>query len=1001
MKEDKNQEKNHAPEKKKKNLFLRAIFVLFLISTTAVVAAGGFASGVVAGIIKTAPEIDPTNILSTLSESSVIVDEKGSIIEKIHDPNENRDIIKLEDIPKDLVNAFIAIEDHRFFDHMGIDPQRIASSLLYNFQVGDPTAQGASTITQQLVKNLYLTNEKSWERKVKEIYLAVKIERVLSKEQILENYLNTIPLGQSSYGVQTAARTYFSKDVKDLSLAECALLSGAAKSTVAYAPFNRYSMADSVNIPKEDIVGYVVIGSVQYACVFNQKAVDRQRLILDQMLEIGFIDEQEHRDAISQDIRLSLNPGQTKMEEISTLPTDYVKDRVIEDLMGKKGMSRQEAERLLYRGGLTITATIDVNMQKSLEEAYRNFSLNYLGEKSEGDNPVGEEWRYFKWVDGNSVGSLDSYKNVLNEYGQTIFYKKENILDEAGNLYLSSDEYYRDENGCLVLHTKKFDIYSSSVDIVDCYTINEENNFVSHTMGSLNIGSSLEVLEKKGTKGKFLITKDFLDKNPDVFSVGDDGLLRVSKDFFYYQEDGIVQPQSAAVILDYRTGKIKAMFGGRNIEGSKTFNRAADAARQPGSTIKPLSVYLPALNMGYSAAYILEDLPRTNEKGERWPKNWYEYKDVKYWGKMTLRKSIEQSVNTNSVNMLEKIGLDASIQSLANLGFINTENPAEDTFVTPQENPVYNDVNLASLGLGGLTNGFSPLAMTAAYGAIANDGVYVEPIVYTKITDSRGEILIDNIPKTQSVSTPEAASLMKDILRSTVYNGLSYKAKLPDEMGIEAAGKTGTTQDCGDFWYVGFTPYYIGGIWVGNDNVQMKLSGDSGNNARLWKNIMTHIHEGLAPAKFERSNNLVPVQVCKQSGKLPTDLCSHDQRGSQVITEYFIPGTEPREKCDTHVSVEICTNSGLLKSQYCPGNLLEQRVFVTRNKDYDKSYSILDQAYQVPSAVCSNHTQWHYDQWINGQNDSTEEGGDEEPAESENTEETQDNNEGEILDLTD
>ena len=157
-------------------------------------------------------------------------------------------------------------------------------SLLHNVKVGDPTSQGASTITQQLVKNLYLTNEKSWERKIKEVYLAIQVERKLSKDQILENYLNTIPLGQSSYGVQTAARTYFSKDVSELTLAESALLAGAAKSTVYYAPFNRYNLEDIDDIPEENIVGYVYIGSVQYACVYNQNAIDRQHVILNKHL---------------------------------------------------------------------------------------------------------------------------------------------------------------------------------------------------------------------------------------------------------------------------------------------------------------------------------------------------------------------------------------------------------------------------------------------------------------------------------------------------------------------------------------------------------------------------------------------------------------------------------------------------------------------------------------------------------------------------------------------
>lgn len=982
-----NQDNNNKKDEKKKNKVVGAICMIFLLLLLAATAAGGFIFGIVLGIVRTAPEIDPTNILSTLSESSVITDEQGNIIEKIHDPNENREIVSLDEMPKDLRNAFLAIEDHRFEQHFGIDVQRILSSLLHNFQVGDPTSQGASTITQQLVKNLYLTNEKSWERKIKEIYLALKIERILSKEQILENYLNTIPLGQSSYGVQTAARTYFSKDVRDLTLAECAMLAGAAKSTVTYAPFSRYNMDDLQNILEEDIVGYVVIGSVQYACVYNQDARDRQLLILGRMLELGYINESEYNKAINEDMRIALNPGQTKIAQISTLPMDYVKEKVIEDLMNKKSMSYKEAETYLYRGGLTITTTIDVNMQKSLEDSYKKFSYNFLGADPTGEAPVGEEWRYFKWIDGESVGCLDSQKNVLNEYGQTIFYLKGNILDEDGNIYLNSDEYSYDQSGFLIINSKKFDIYSANIDIVDCYTINEEFNFVSHILGSLNIGGNLQILEQKGTKGKFIITKDFLDKNQDVFQVGDDNVLRISKDFFYYQEHGIVQPQSAAVIMDYRTGKIKAMFGGRNIEGSKTFNRATDAARQPGSTIKPLSVYLPALNNGYTASYILEDLPRTNEAGERWPKNWFEHRSVKYWGKLTLRKSIEQSVNTNAVNMLERLETDAAIESLTKLGLINAEYPNNDTFISPQEDAVYNDVNLASLGLGGLTKGFSPLAMTAAYGAIANDGVYVEPIAYTKITDSKGETILENIPETRVVSSPETASLMKDILRTTVTNGLSYKAKLPNEMGIEAAGKTGTTQASGDFWYVGFTPYYIGGVWVGNDNVQMKLTGDSGANARLWREIMIPVHEGLSPAKFELNENLIPVQVCKQSGMLPTEYCSQDPRGSQVITEYFVPGTVPSKYCETHVKAEICTNSNMLKSNYCPGNLIEQRIFVTRTASYNHSFSVQDEAYQLPSGVCTNHTKWHYDQWLNQENETVENNEENTPSEGEAKEE--------------
>lgn len=1037
--------------KKKKNKKLKVFLKLaLLIIFVAIIVIGGSVLGMVIGIVKSVPEIDPTDVSNKLSESSVIVDEFGNIIEQIHDPNENREIVKLNDIPRHLRYAFISIEDQRFEDHFGIDIKRIMGSLLHNVKVGDPTAQGASTITQQLVKNLYLTNEKSWERKVKEIYLAIQVERKLSKDQILENYLNTIPLGQSSYGVQTAAHTYFSKDVSELTLAESALLAGAAKSTVYYAPFNRYNLSDLDDVPEENIVGYVYIGSVQYACVYNQNAIDRQNVILNKMLELGNITQEEYDEAKNTDMRVALNPGQTKVEGISSTPMDYVKEKVIEDLMKTQKLDYEDAENYIYKGGLTITTTLDINIQKSLENSYSNFSALFLGAEPSGDKPIAQDWRYFKWSKGEGTGVLDSALNILNESGQLIYYAKNNIMDEQNSIYLNSDEYNFDDNGNLVIHSKKFDVYASTIDIVDAYTVDDKLNFVSHQIGALNIGSNYEVLEKKGTKGSFRIPKSYIEKNTEMFQVGSDNVLRIPEGYFYFQEKGIVQPQSATVILDYKTGKIKAMIGGRNIEGSKTFNRASDATRQPGSTIKPLSVYLTALDMGYSAAYTLDDLPRYKEgSNDRWPKNWYEYKDIKYWGKQTLRKSIEQSINTNAVTMLETIGVDAAMNTLYKLGLIDLNNPENDTFVSPSENRAYNDVNLASLALGGLTKGFTPLAMTAAYGAIANDGVYIEPFVYTKVTNSKGEIILEKIPETHVVVSPEVASLMKDILRTTVNPGLSYKAKLPAEMGIEVAGKTGTTQANGDFWFVGFSPYYVGGIWVGNDNVQMKLSGDSGNNARLWSAIMTPIHQGLPPAKIERNPNLISVQVCSQSGKLPTELCALDQRGSQVITEYFVPGTQPTETCDVHVKVEVCTASNMLKSPFCPGNLIEERVFVTRNPLYDpeekssnydarKLYQqvledkitfsldelkqiyvgqvefddngqvktvlgvtvadlafsgimIADYPYQVPTKTCTYHTKWHYDQWLNNEQNSNENNDNNENTDNDDNDEPIDN----------
>ncbi|WP_312700478.1 transglycosylase domain-containing protein [Sedimentibacter sp.] len=1031
-----NKDGNKEKGKKKRKKKIRVFRVLLLIIFVALIIVGGSIAGMVLGIVKSSPEINTGDIYNTLSESSVIVDEAGNIIEQIHDPNENREIIKLSSIPKNLQNAFIAIEDERFRTHFGIDIKRIFGSLIHNVKVGDLTSQGASTITQQLIKNLYLSGDKLWERKIQEMYLATQLERKLSKDQILEGYLNTIPLNQSAWGVQTAAYTYFSKDVSELTLAESAMLAGAAKGP-SYSLFNRYNMDNLDGISEEDIVGYVYIGSVQYACVYNENAKNRQLAVLNKMLELEFISQAEYDEAKTVDMRVALTPGQTKIEGISSSPMDYVKEQVVEDIMEAQGKTYEEAENVLYKGGLTITTTLDINMQKSLEDSYDNFALLLLGKEPTGDTPIVQDWKYFRWSQGQGTGMLDTDLNILNETGNLIYYAKDNIMDSNNAIYLNPGEYSYDSEGNLIITSNKFDIYASVIDIVDAYTINDKLNFVSHSIGALNIGNNFEVIEKKGSKGSFKIPKSYLDKNSEsaeMFKVGSDNVLRIAEGYFFFQEKGIVQPQSATVILDYKTGKIKALVGGREIEGSKTFNRAVDAARQPGSTIKPLSVYLPALDMGYSAAHILDDLPRYNDKGDRWPKNWYEHREIKYNGITTLRKSVEQSINTNAVTMLETIGTDAAMNSLTKLGLINPNNPEKDTFVSPAENTTNNDVNLASLALGGLTRGFTPLGMTAAYGAIANDGVYIEPHAYTKVVNSKGETILEKIPETHVVVTPEVASLMKDILRSTVNPGLSYKAKLPAEMGIEVAGKTGTTQANGDFWFMGFTPYYVGGVWVGNDNVQMKLSrlSDSGITASLWAGIMTPIHQGLPAAKFDINPNLVRVQVCSQSGKLPGELCAHDQRGSQIITEYFVPGTQPTEVCDVHVKAEICTSSNLLKSPYCPGNLIEERVFIKRDPlfdpeakssnleakklyqqvledriiftldelkdiyvgqvEFDESGQIVqvmgvtvdklgfsgylteDYKYQIPTKMCTYHTKWHFDQWMDEQNSGSENG---------------------------
>ncbi len=922
--------------KRKKRRFSIIKFLILMIMIAVFVIAGA-AIGIISASIRNAPTIDPTIILSMLSESSTIVDDRGNVIEIIQ-TTEDRKIISIEEMPEHLLKAFIAIEDHRFRDHFGIDPVRIMGSAIHNIRVGDLTAQGASTITQQLAKNIYLTRDQSFDRKIKEMYLAIEMERKLTKDQILEYYLNTIPLGQSSNGVQAAAFTYFSKDVSELTLAEAALLAGIPRADSRYAPFTRVVTGNDGHVDPEDIVGYMFVSGTQFTCVYNHTSVERQRVVLKRMLELEWITQREFDEAMAQDIRASLNPGQRQNTEISSYFTDYVKSQVVQDLMAAYGYTREQADNLLFTGGLTIYSTMDFSIQKTLEDTFENFAELLLGDLTNERAPYAVDWRHFRWnSDGTSSGTLDGNENILNESGHIIYYKKDNIFTENNELYLLPSEYEFDEDGNLVITSRKFSLHPTIIDVIDLYTI-KDNYLSTHIIGGLNIGDHFEIIESRGNRGTFMIFKELLQSRDDFYRIDEEERLIINPLYYFYDHLGILQPQSSAVIIDHRTGAVKALIGGRNIEVSKSFNRATRATRQPGSVIKPISVYVPALDNGHTAATVTDDIPRYNDAGERWPKNWYEHQAYKYWGLTTLRKAVEYSLNTIAVKTLESIGLDQSMEYMARMGIIDRQNPETDNFVTPEENRAYNDYNLAAMALGGFTRGLTNLEITAAYGAIANDGIYQEPYVYTKVVDRNGRVILEKEVNSNIVVTPQVAFIMTDILRTTVTQGLSHRAALPRDYNIEVAGKTGTTNDSTDIWYIGYSPYYVSGIWVGNDNAQIKLSTGSGSTSRLWGNIMAEVHKNLPPAQFERPEGLLRMNVCADSGLLPTDLCALDPRGSRVISEYFVRGTEPSTFCDAHVQVTVCTGSGLLPSPFCPLDQLETIVAISRETLYNPIY---------------------------------------------------------------
>lgn len=694
--------------------------------------------------------------LFSLNQTTYIVDENDVTIDKLH-ANENRTIVTLDQIPQQLQDAFIAIEDKRFDKHFGIDIYRIFGALKADIMSGQYD-QGGSTITQQLIKKVYLYDAKKVKRKVIEMYYAIQLEREFTKDQILQAYLNTIPLGHNVAGVKEAALYYFAKDLKDLTLAESAMLAGITNNPSLYSPYRHFDYS-----------------------------TNRKELILRQMLDQGKIDKGQYDQAMAEEIKLS------KIE--SEVETSYFADMVIADVLEvfekELGYTHEEAQLKLFNGGLKIVSTIDTKIQNTIEDSFKN--------------------------------------------------------------------------------------------------------------------------EK-------LFPKSKTDAN------------------------GTLQPEATAIVIDHSTGQVKAVMGGRSEKVRRGLNRATQAYRQPGSTIKPLSVYAPALDNGYTVASVVDDKPVTY--GTYSPRNY----SGRFSGLVTIREAMQQSLNIVAVEIVQDIGAAKSIDYMKRMGI---------TSLVTDSKSKYQDIGLGSLALGGLTKGVRPIEMAAAFSVFPNKGVYNKPITFTKIYDKDDNLIYENKSVKERIFNEQVAYLMVNIMEGVVKpGGTGTNATLPN--GMPVGGKTGTTTDNLDAWFIGYTPYYTTAVWMGHD--EPKNLGFTGGSypARLWKDIMSKIHKDLPVKSFETPGGLVSVDICTESGKRPSELCALDPRGSTVKNEVFIKGTEPavEDICDVHVVKEIDITTGKLASPYCPPSLVQSKVFIQRLEPTpaDAAVKTTDSIYEAPTEVCPLHT---------------------------------------------
>lgn len=824
---------------------LKTFFLIFLLAIVFCVSAG---IGAVRGILDNTPDFKAADARPK-GYASRIYDANGGLIEELVMEGTNREEVLYQQLPQDLIDAFIAIEDTRFRYHNGIDIRGILRAAFVALTTGH-FSEGGSTITQQLIKNNVLNGgyEKNltdkFRRKLQEQYLAIKLERESNKNEILQNYLNTINLGNNCLGVQVAAKTYFGKSVSDLSLSECTVLAAITSNPSVYNPITH----------AED----------------NNR---RRKIVLSKMLELGFISQEEMEEALNDPVytrirQVSEAGAAQNTQTVFSYFTDSVYQAVSEDLQAVYGYTASQASSLLYSGGLEIMTTMDPDIQAIVDEEINNPSNYYSS-----DGTLFSEY------------SLNYNLSVKKKDGTVTAYNSNNVTDYHKN----------------VLDQPAFK----------------------------NLYSSTAEMEKAISD-----FKDYILEKDDVI------LSEII--------EPVLQPQASFVVMDPYTGHVLAIAGGRGEKtGSLTLNRATDSARQPGSCFKILADFAPALDTcGATLATTFYDSPYTvNDKQIM---NWW---GTQYLGYNNIRQGIKYSMNIVAMKCIQNLVTPS-------VGFQYLRNFGISTLVDADKVP--------AIALGGITYGVYNLELTAAYSAIANDGVYNKPVFYTKVLDRSGRVILENKTQGTRIIKSSTAALLTEAMKDTVsangiYSsyGIEPTGSICQVEGMTVAGKSGSTTDSNDVWFVGYSPYYTCSIWSGYDSSKSLGTGQTFHKV-IWQKIMARIHEGKHDREFVFSDDLEYYTICSKSGLLAINgVCNCDGSNSVVYEEAFAPGTAPTEYCNRHYTLWICQDSGQSASTYCPDERVTQKVFFRiDNADLNASVTTLDTAFLAPSALqsCTVHT---------------------------------------------
>jgi penicillin-binding protein 1A len=667
------------------------------------------------------PQVDA---LEAYRPSSIteLYDDHGRVIGSF--ALQRRVVAGYDDFAPVLRDALVSIEDKDFYRHSGINFWRIVGAAYRDIQSGGKV-QGASTLTMQLARNLFLSPDRSFHRKVQETMLAIQIERRFTKPQIFTLYANQIFLGHGVYGFEAASEFYFGKPARNLTLAEAALLAGLPKGPGIYSPINH-----------------------------PDRALKRRNLVINAMLEDGKITTAGAADARSAPVALHLQHDPNSL-------APYFVEEIRRYLENKYGTDQ------VHEGGLKVYTSLDVDLQKAANQSVLDGLAAY--ERRHG-------WK--GRLENVLAGGI-----ALDKYQHPDWDDEPEVNGYVHALVTSSG---------IGIATRKFGRYAAALSQAD----------IAWTQGKIQ---------------NLLHTGDICYVK--ILTLTPNGAARVSLE----QDSGA---QGALLAIDNATGGIKAMVGGRDFSESK-FDRATQALRQVGSSFKPY-VYTAVIDLGGSPDDTILDEPVTFEtaSGPYSPHNY----DEKFEGTITLRRALAQSRNIPALKLASKIGIKTVIDYAARFGI---------TARLPPYLPV-------ALGAAEITL----MEQTSAYSVFPNDGVRVTPRYITKVTDYEGRVLEEDYPEVKDVISARTARIMTVMLREVVLRGTGVAAA---KMPFPVAGKTGTTNDFTDAWFVGFSPAMTCGVWMGFDEKKTLGAKETGAHAALpiWMNFMSSAMEGKDVGEFQ------------------------------------------------------------------------------------------------------------------------------------------------------